>query len=113
MVQDKEKITLREFIELKFDLLDTALKLQAKEYERRLEELNHEAARLKSSQSISVSREFFDAKHEDIQKQVDELKLSRAILQGKADQKSVIIVGLLGGISVLISLITLLLTFFK
>lgn len=44
----------------KFKSTDEALKLQAKEYERRLEALNHEAVQLKDMQTTYVSRELFD-----------------------------------------------------
>ena len=46
--------------------MDKALALQAKEYERRLDNLNHEAERIKSFQSLSVSRELYDAQHKEV-----------------------------------------------
>ena len=41
---------------------DDTLALQAKEYERRLEGLNHENARIITAANLSVSRELFDAR---------------------------------------------------
>lgn len=47
-------------IKEKFKSIKVALNLQAKEYERRLQGLNHEAEQLKDMQSKYVSREVFD-----------------------------------------------------
>lgn len=43
-----------------------ARKLQRREMERRLEALNHEAARIKEAADHSVSRELFDAKLSEV-----------------------------------------------
>ena len=59
--------------------LREARDLQAKEYERRLETLNHEAAQLKSMQSSYVPRETYDL----LVKEVSELKLWKSNDQGK------------------------------
>lgn len=60
--------TLKEHLELKFRSLDAlraaearALILQAEEYERRLEGLNGEQARIATNQSASVSRELWES----------------------------------------------------
>lgn len=66
------------FFEEKFKALRQALKLQAKEYERRLEALNHEAEQLKNMQATYVSKEVFDrtndAKDQRYERIADELK---------------------------------------
>lgn len=46
--------------ELRLDQMDKALTLQAKEYERRLNSLNHEAARILAAAEKSVSLEKFE-----------------------------------------------------
>lgn len=51
----------KEITNLKFHQAEANLILQAKEYERRLEDLNGEAARLKLIQSLYLPRETFDA----------------------------------------------------
>ncbi len=60
-------VTLKEYFEAKFDALNTlrkqeaeTLRLQALEYERRLEGLNHEAKRIDEAAAKSVSRDMFD-----------------------------------------------------
>jgi len=59
--------------------LREARDLQAKEYERRLEMLNHEATQLKAMQSSYVPRET----HELLVKEVNELRLWKSNDQGK------------------------------
>lgn len=56
----------KEVISLKFAESEKALQIQATEYERRLEVLNHEAAQLKDMQSTYVSRDLFDATIKEI-----------------------------------------------
>jgi hypothetical protein len=48
------------YFELKFKSLDTALKLQAKEYERRLDALNGENDKIQKILEQSIPREVFD-----------------------------------------------------
>ena len=48
-----------------------ALKLQAKEYERRLEALNHENARILSAQETYLRIDNFDAAHKELLLHVD------------------------------------------
>ena len=45
-----------------------AIKLQAIEYERRLENLNHENARVQSAQDTFLRREVYDAKENELDK---------------------------------------------
>ena|SRR6185369_6150794 len=51
---------------------DIALKLQRKEYKRRLAALNHEAEQLKSMQSTYVRQETYDINNENIKKAIRE-----------------------------------------
>jgi hypothetical protein len=115
-----EKLTCREFASLeklmneKFANIDEATRLQAAEYMRRLDALNHEAAQLKSMQATYVSREMNDTQHADMYSKINEIKLgethfipkevhsllierveklelNKANLEGKASQSSVFI----------------------
>jgi len=52
---------LERLTEERFQDAEQALKIQAAEYERRLEALNNEAARINQAAARSVSRELFDA----------------------------------------------------
>jgi hypothetical protein len=49
---------------------EKALRLQAKEYERRLEILNHEAIQLRDMQAKYVPREVFDSKHYELEQKI-------------------------------------------
>ena len=53
---------IREVLKLKED----AVKLQAAEYHRRLDDLNHEAERLKSMQGTYLPRELYESRHREI-----------------------------------------------
>lgn len=66
-----DKVTLRHYIDVKIDyerkildqridFMNVALRLQAIEYERRLEGLNHEQARLASDRERFVAREVYE-----------------------------------------------------
>lgn len=43
-----------------------ALRLQHQEYERRLQDLNHEAARINAANAANVSREVYDAEQKEV-----------------------------------------------
>lgn len=57
---DKDLQWVIKYFEEKFEVRDITLEKQAKEYERRLEGLNHENARILAAQDKSVSAEKFD-----------------------------------------------------
>jgi len=63
-------ITLWEHIKSKLKAINKARKLQAKEYERRLEALNHEAAQLKDMQATYTPREVFDRTIAELRKEI-------------------------------------------
>ena len=99
---DYEVSTLKELINTKiclhnqivdkrFESLDVALKLQAKEYERRLLDLNGEAARIRDIQLSSVPRETYQIKHEKLESEVKELRQWKDNQQGKSAVYSIIL----------------------
>ena len=51
---------LEKLIDYKFESHRRALELQAREYERRLESLNHENARISKSNELYIGREVLD-----------------------------------------------------
>jgi hypothetical protein len=92
----KDGVSLKEFFEARLLATDIALKHQAKEYARRLDELNHEAERLTLMQAKYLPRETADEKDRqvdrrfiEIDKQIVELKEYKASVEGKASQRSV------------------------
>lgn len=106
-----DDITLREYIEkvieLKFKAYDDALDLQAKEYSRRLEQLNGEAAKLKDMQATYVSREVYDAKVKELDTLLSELKISKEVLAAKAGMPMVIVSWTASIIGIILALIAL------
>jgi hypothetical protein len=74
---------LKEVTELKFETNAQALKIQAKEYERRLEALNGEAKRLREMQATYIGKEIYDAHHLELHKVCDELKQRLDIASGR------------------------------
>jgi hypothetical protein len=54
-----------------------------------------------------ITKAEFDGKHCLIQSQVDDLRLSKATLEGKADQKSVNMILLISIIGIILSVISL------
>jgi len=65
---------LKELMCLKIESNEKALELQAKEYERRLENLNHEAERLRSMASTYLPRELYEAKNKEIEIKIESLQ---------------------------------------
>ena len=61
-------------IELRFDTVEKEKILQAREYERRLNDLNHENARVLAQQDKSVSVEKFEGVVSQIYSKIDDIK---------------------------------------
>jgi len=118
-----DKINLKEYFDLAIKAQDEkttailkgqqiALELAKKNMDYRLEEMNNFRKDMQRMETSFLTREAFEIKHELMQKQVDELRLSRAELQGKADQKSVnwiLGISVIGLVISIISVITRLL----
>ncbi len=96
---------LEKLMNEKFDSADDARILQAKEYERRLTALNHEADQLKSMQSTYLPRESYDIAHKELNKKVDILQSFKDNLTGRMVIIPVII-------SITISVIFVLINYF-
>ena len=69
---------LRELIETKHDMstnaLEKALELQAREYMRRLDDLNHEAERLRIMQTTYLPREIYITQHNVVERKIEEIQ---------------------------------------
>jgi len=89
------------YFEEKFEALRKALKLQAKEYERRLEDLNGEAGRLKQMKAELTPREVFDNTVAEINKKLDIINDWKIKQEGKS-QLTVYIPWILALISIII-----------
>lgn len=101
----------------RFRGLERALKLQAREYERRLETLNHEGDRIKENQEKSVSADKFDGamhnmngKFDALQKEINELKEFRNLYQGRSTWTEKYIPW---GISIILAILLALLSYYQ
>jgi len=101
----KDGISLKEFFLFKLEAQNKALELQAREYERRLENLNNEARQLKEMQRTYLPRETWEAAFSNIAKDIRELRESRAELQGKASMQSVVGAYVIAGLGILVGII--------
>lgn len=90
----------------RFDATAQALKLQAVEYERRLETLNHVSARLDKQQAESVTRELFDSELKHLMAEITQLKEFKIGEEAKATQKSVNIAYILIVIGLILSAVS-------
>ena len=107
-------ISLREYFDLKLkaqeDKVDLiidgqklALNLASSSMEKRLESMNEFRAQLTMQATTFLTKEAYDTKHQMLQNQVDELRLSRATIEGKADQNYVNKVMLISVLGLLIT----------
>lgn len=92
-----------EIVRVKEDLKEKALELQYKEYERRLDGLNHEAQRL----SQMVTREMFAEVIDTLKKEIITLQLWKSNLEGRAARSQ-----MLAAISIIVSAVALALKIF-
>lgn len=74
---------LRELLTEQKKSTEKALELQAKEYERRLEILNHEAARLSQMKNDFVPKGEHDIEKMNVEKRVHALELFRSNIEGR------------------------------
>lgn len=100
----KERIdSLRRELILRSETQDKALQIQAREYERRLETLNHEASQLKAMQSTYVPRETYEMSQREVLAKYEELKTYKDTMTGKASQTQVIVAYVISFIGVVIA----------
>jgi hypothetical protein len=98
-MSDKECVELRDYIEVQIKALKEATNLARENMERRLEGMNEFRHQLNSQAATFITREAFEARHNLLQIQVDELRAFKATSEGKASQISVLIatgIGLAG-----------------
>ena len=85
-----------------------ALDIATAELSRRMESLNHEAARIRDIEAKTITREAHTLTLTPLEDRVVKLENEAATLRGKADQKAVNVNSIMGGIALLLSLISLL-----
>jgi len=102
-----ESVGLKEYFDMRIRSQEEALDLARESLEKRLDTMNEFRQSLKDQQSTFITHNEYNAKHELLQAQVDQLRLKGAELSGKADQRSVTIVMIFSLISATLGLISL------
>jgi hypothetical protein len=101
-------VSIKEHLESRIQAVEKAAIQTASTLEKRLEGMNEFRAQLSHQAGTFLTREAYQIAHEQLQKQVDELRMSRAMLEGKASQNAVMfsialaVAGLLLGVIMLI-----------
>ena len=102
----KDKIdALEKKVELRFNLKDEALDTAYRSMESRLEGMNEFRASLSDASKTFMTRDIYEAKHDLLQKQVDDLRMLAAENKGKASQTSVIIAFIISLIGIIMGII--------
>ena len=73
----------------RFNGQDKAIGIANSAMDKRLESMNEFRSQLKDQTGTFLTREAYDARHQILQNQVDDLRLSKAELSGKASQSAV------------------------
>ena len=112
-----ESVSLKEYFERILteykDSMADALSIRSRETERRLDNLNGEAERLKNIQATYLPRTEYSLQYDHLKDDIESLKLSRAELRGKASQTSVNVAYGISFISMILGLISMLREFLK
>jgi hypothetical protein len=87
---------LEDKLVLRFDSIDKALNLATGQMDKRLEGMNEFRDQLKDQAQHFLTREVYETACKVTQTQIDDLRLSKATIEGKASQASVYIAWLLG-----------------
>lgn len=106
---DAELRGLREYLDAKIDGIDQATKLAATMMERRLDGMNEFRETLKDQASRFATRAEMDEVKDRIEADLRVLRESRALLEGKASQKSVTAVMVVSAIGFVISVLGIML----
>jgi len=112
-------VTLRELVEQRLDMLEamidrrfehveTAMALYQEANEEKHSSMNEIKEAMKDQAALNITRNEAEAKHNAIESDIDELKVSAAEMRGKASQSSVFIGWGLTLISIVIAVVALL-----
>jgi hypothetical protein len=99
---------LEKRLEVTLAAKDTALTLSSASLEKRLETMNEFRVQIKDERSLFLPRAEYLLQHDRVVGDIRELRESRATLEGKASQTSVIITLLVGVTGIVLSVISLL-----
>ena len=96
-----------------FKTAEEAVVLAKHDIEKKLDSMNEIRRQLNDQAATFLTKENFESKHDSIVKQIDDLRLSKATLEGKASQQSVNMTLFIAVIGLLIGLVSIIMYFFK
>jgi len=96
-----------EIAKLRVELTDKALQLQRIEYERRLDLLNHEQARLAADRERFLPRELYDANNRDQRQWRDSVNTWIAANQGKSTGQQATVAAIYAAAGFIVTLIVI------
>ncbi len=112
---DGNRVTLKEYFESRLCAIEKAIIVAKEAIDARLESMNEFREQLSKQANTFLTRELYDTFHNfiqkeiaELQKEINSLQISKAIIENKASTKSVYITWVLATVSILLSLITLL-----
>lgn len=100
-----DTISLKEYIDLRVRNVDESVSIAYRSMEKRLAGMNEFRDTLKDQASKFVTRAEIEDKVETMQKQIDVLLISKATLEGKASQQSVVTALIISAIGIVLGLI--------
>jgi hypothetical protein len=103
-----DTVPLKEHIESRIAALENATTIAAENMEKRLDGMNEFRAQLKDQANTFISRNEYVLTIEKLISDIKTLQLSKANLEGKASQQSVLVAYLISIIGIIIALISLL-----
>jgi hypothetical protein len=104
----KDGISLKEYVDLRFTENQRALEKAERDLSKRLEGMNEFRDALKDQAGTFVTREAMEIKLDGLEKDMADLKLTRAHAQGKASQTSVLIAYGISFVGLLIAVLSFL-----
>lgn len=93
----------------RFEAMDKAVSTATSSLDKRLDTMNEFRNTLKDQNATFLTKTEYDNRHTELSKQIEDLKLSRAEMAGKASQSSVNLAYAVTGIGLIISIVSLIL----
>lgn len=109
----KDTVTLKQYFQVQIKNIKQSVKVAYASMDKRLEGMNEFRKQINDQSGKFITREAFDAKHDAMEKEIKELQLSKANLEGKASQNSVNIALAVACVGILIGIVNIFVIFYK
>ena len=107
MTTSSDLVTLKDYIDMRFEEIEKARSQAFLSMDKRLEGMNEFRAQLKDQTQLYLTRGEYEGKHEALDAKIHTLEISKATLEGKASQNSVIFSVVIAVFGVLLSIFAL------